>query len=416
MKVLFSGDILSNYNRDNHTRSGIYFVAYSLLNEFCNMEDVQVTIFCSPEKKDLLESFIKNRNLNIGIKSLKFLPHRKLKKWFFNKNVNRVEKGLRPLRGRRFLGKICETLDKLCASVEARHFQDYDAFFSPCEAAPYAVEYSGIPIYTIIHDLIPIVTGEFPVRKGYWLYEVLNQVSKEKHYFCISECTKKDFLNHCNEVNLDFVKVVYNGYVPKICTLKSEEIDAIVSDAGLSGNNYILILGTVVPHKNVERQIRAGVRFIKEEGLEDFRIAIVGSCGNTEDILDRAKIPAEDRKYVVFCGYVPDEHIVAYYRRAFCLSYTSLYEGFGLPPLEAMKEGCPVVTSNSSSLPEVVGDAAICIPPEDETAHVAAYTRLLEDKDLRAEVIERGRKRVDLFRWDNAASKMMDEMRNVRTK
>lgn len=98
--------------------------------------------------------------------------------------------------------------------------------------------------------------------------------------------------------------------------------------------------------------------------------------------MESAEIAQEDRHLVNFCGYVPDSHIGAYYKGAFCLSFTSLYEGFGLPVLEAMNEGCPVVTSNTSSLPEVAGDAALLILPTDEEEHIKAYKRLLKEPSL----------------------------------
>jgi glycosyltransferase involved in cell wall biosynthesis len=305
-------------------------------------------------------------------------------------------------------------LDKLLVAFDARSFHNYDVFFSPCEAAPYAIEKSGLPIYIIIHDLIPIVTGEFPVGEGYWLYDVLKQVSPEKHYFCISNCTKQDFLKYCSAANPKHVKVTYNGYEPKNKILK-EEAKKIIHNAGLVWKRYILILGNVVPHKNVERQINASVRFIKKTGLADFKIAIVGSVEKKEEVLERAQVSNGDRDYIVFCGYVPDDHIEAFYTGAFCLSFTSLYEGFGLPALEAMSKGCPVITSNTSSLPEVVGNAAICIPSEDVNAHIEAYTRLLNDQELGNKLIERGKERATEFRWDMTAQQMIDEMKNGRT-
>ncbi len=415
MNILFDGDILSNYGSGNFARSGIFFVASSLLKEFCDLNETNITVYCSVEKKDLVEEYLLSNQLKLDIKTLFNLPHRRFINWYEKKSENRVEKGLKPLRGIGKLKSCCEALDKLWAYIEANFFREYDVFFSPCEAAPYAIERSGIPIYTIIHDLIPIVTEEFPVKKGYWLYDVLTQVSPEKNYFCISNCTKIDFLKHCPCADPRHVRVVYNGYSPSRVELKETEAKQIIQNVGLKWKCYILILGNVVPHKNVERQINAGIHFIKESGLNDFRIAIVGSCGNPNEILERAQVQNDDRKYLVFCGYVPDIHIRAYYCGAFCLSFTSLYEGFGLPALEAMADGCPVVTSNTSSLPEVVGDAAICISPLDTDAHGAAYTALLNDKKLRNEIIDRGKERVKMFSWEQTARQMMDGMKNDRT-
>lgn len=414
MKVLFSGDIFSNFGSRTTFRSGIFFVAYALLKEFCAMDNITVTIYSSYSKKNKVEQFLNNSRLNIKTISVRPLPNRQLQKWLNAYNEKRDSKGLKPVKGTRRLREANESLDQRLARWDMRRFRDYDVFFSPCEAAPPAVEETGMPIYTIIHDLIPIVTGEFAVRKGYWLYDVLEQISPEKYYFCISECTRRDFLQYCPRANPEHVRVVYNGFEPKGDTITETEAAEIIRKAGLAWKRYILILGNVVPHKNVARQMKAGIRFIKESGMPDFRIAIVGSCKHPEEFLDGAGIPDDDRRLITFCGYVPDEHIQAYYRGAFCLSFTSLYEGFGLPALEAMEEGCPVVTSNTSSLPEVVGDAAICIPPEDTDAHVEAYMNLYRNPELREDLIVRGRERVNMFRWDHTAQQMIDGMKNDR--
>ncbi len=415
MRLLFNGDILSNYNSKNFGRSGIYFVAYALLKEFCGMEDLTVTVYCSREKKRLLEGFKESTGLEFDIKTLKPMLHRMINTRFKELNEKRELKGLKPVRGGWRLEELSLSLDRIFYKSDAKAFGKYDAYISPCEPAPYAIERSGIPVYTVIHDLIPIVTGEFGISKGYWLYDVLHQVTTDKYYFCISECTKKDFLEYCPKADPSHVRVVYNGYAPRDVDPDKQAPDYVIREKGLTEKQYILILGTVVPHKNVERQIVSGLRFIKENGLEDFRIAIVGSCGNSEELLKKANISDDDRKYIVICGYVPDEHIRAYYRGAFCLSFTSLYEGFGLPVLEAMTEECPVVTSNTSSLPEVAGDAAVCISPEDMDAHVEAYKRLLVDRDFRAELIERGKKQANKFKWNDTAKQMVEVIKHDRT-
>lgn len=414
MKILFCGDIFSNYESKTSFRSGIFFVACALLKEFSRMDDIQVTICCSLDRKHAVERFVLDNGLDIGVIAERPLAHRRFRNWFEAQNKRRSEKGLKPLKGSGKLGRASEWLDQRFVWRDMPYFTGYDVCFSPCEAVPYAAEKAGIPIYTVIHDLIPIVTGEFAVCKGYWLYDVLNRVSPEKCYFCISECTRKDFLQYCPKANPEHVKVIYNGYEPKDRSITDEEAFPIIQKAGLTWGRYILILGNVVPHKNTIRQISAGVRFIRESGMTDFRIAVVGSCSRPEEILRKAEIAADDYRYISFCGYVPDEHIRAYYRGAFCLSFTSLYEGFGLPALEAMDEGCPVVTSNTSALPEVVGDAAICIPPEDTDAHVEAYNNLYAHPELREKLIARGKKRVVLFRWDHTARQMIDEMKNGR--
>ena len=414
MRLLFCGDIFSNFECGTSFRSGIFFVASALLDEFCRMKDTEVTVYADTEKKDAVERFLQIGHPDLSVTTVRKLLHRKLRHYLRMQNAKREKKGKRHLIGSGKLIRLCDMMDGLTASEDATAFKSYDAFFSPCEATPPAIEKAGIPAYTIIHDLIPIVTGEFPVGKGYWLYDVLQQVSPEKFYFCISKCTKTDFLDYCPKADPAHIRVIYMGYAPKAEAVTEGEAYRIIEDAGLSWKQYLLILGNVVPHKNVERQIRSGVRFIKECALTDYRVAVVGSCNDPDKILESAKIAQEDRGLVIFCGYVPDAHIGAYYKGAFCLSFTSLYEGFGLPVLEAMNEGCPVITSNTSSLPEVAGDAAVLIPPRDEEEHVKAYNRLLKDPTLRESLIARGKERVRRFSWNQTAKQMMDGMKHDR--
>lgn len=415
MRLLFCGDIFSNFECGTSARSGIFFVASALLDEFCKMEDTEVTVYTSFEKKDAVERFLQISHPKLSVTAVRALSHRKLKSYLRTQNTEREKNGKRKIRGSGRLIHLCDMMDGLMAGQDAETFKSYDVFFSPCEAASPAIEKTGIPIYTVIHDLIPIVTGEFVVGKGYWFYDVLKRVSPEKYYFCISECTKRDFLEYCPKADPDHIRVAYNGFAPKDKKVTEEEAQHIIEDVGLSWKQYVLILGSVVPHKNVERQIRAGVRFIRECELSGYHVAVVGSCNDPDKILKNTKICEEDRSLVIFCGYVPDSHIGAYYKGAFCLSFTSLYEGFGLPALEAMNEGCPVVTSNTSSLPEVTGDAAVLISPEDEEEHIKAYKRLLKDTTFRESLIVRGKERVTHFRWDQTAKQMMDGMKYDRT-
>ncbi len=415
MRLLFYGDIFSNYDCRTSFRSGIFFVASALLDEFCKAEDMEVTVYADPEKADSVRSFLDTCHPGLSVMTVRPLLHRKIRYCLNVYNSERARKGKGRLIGSGKLTRLFAVMDSLAVGGDTKALKHYDAFFSPCEAAPPEIGKAGIPIYTVIHDLIPIVTGEFPVGKGYWLYDVLRQVSPDKYYFCISESTRRDFIEHCPKADPEHIRVVYNGYAPKAEEVTDEEAGDIIAEAGLSWRRYLLILGNVVPHKNVERQIHAGVRFIREFALTDYRIALVGSCNDPGKVLDDAKIAKEDRGLVIFCGYVPDAHIGAYYRGALGLSFTSLYEGFGLPVLEAMNEGCPVVTSNTSSLPEVAGDAAVLISPEDEEAHVRAYIRLLNDLEFRETLIVRGRERVGQFTWARTAGQMMDGMKYDRT-
>lgn len=168
------------------------------------------------------------------------------------------------------------------------------------------------------------------------------------------------------------------------------------------GYPYLLYVGNRKPHKNLPRLLKAysslkigeEVRMMVSGGPDEATINMMTSLG------------IEDR--VVFAGLIPDKALPSYYRGALALVFPSLYEGFGLPSLEAMACGCPVVVSNTSSLPEVCGDAAFYVNPTDVQSIVNGVREVLQNKRLRETLIENGLKRAKLFTWDHVAQKILN--------
>jgi glycosyltransferase involved in cell wall biosynthesis len=165
---------------------------------------------------------------------------------------------------------------------------------------------------------------------------------------------------------------------------------------GLEGA-YLLTVGTLQPRKNVESALRAFERLVSAGA--DQRLALVGGRGWRDEALAELirRSPAADR--IVVTGRVSDDELVGLYRAADCFVYPSRYEGFGLPPLEAMACGTAVVSSNRTSLPEVVGDAALLVDPDDVDAIERALSELLSSRELRDKLVERGRRRAAEFSW-----------------
>jgi glycosyltransferase involved in cell wall biosynthesis len=175
-----------------------------------------------------------------------------------------------------------------------------------------------------------------------------------------------------------------------------------LSRIGLEGE-YILAVGSNEPRKNLERLLRA-FRTLKESGKIPHRLAIVGPAGWKNEGMRRALVDLKLEREVVFTGYVEDSDLNVLYNGAALLVYPSLYEGFGLPPLEAMAAGCPVAVSRASSLPEVVGEAGLYFDPLNIEEMADVMRRIIESQGLRSDLVERGHAQAHRFTWESAAS------------
>jgi glycosyltransferase involved in cell wall biosynthesis len=167
------------------------------------------------------------------------------------------------------------------------------------------------------------------------------------------------------------------------------------------GSPYFMALSTLNPNKNFERIISSFIRIVKENPMKDLHLVLVGASGwNSERIFKEAENSGEIAKRIILTGYVADEDLAPLYSGALAFLFPSLYEGFGLPPLEAMKCGTPVITSNNSSLPEVVGDAAITINPRDEDALCQAMLDIYKNDPLRKKLSALSLERAKMFDWE----------------
>jgi glycosyltransferase involved in cell wall biosynthesis len=169
----------------------------------------------------------------------------------------------------------------------------------------------------------------------------------------------------------------------------------------------VLYAGNIKPHKNLVRLIAAFAR-LRRTGFDELKLLIIGDEISKLPALRRAVHEHKLHKHVRFLGYVPDETLAILYRLAAVFVFPSLYEGFGLPPLEAMASGTPVVTSNVSSLPEVAGDAAILIDPYDVDSIVDGVRRVLTNPALANELRIRGIERAREFSWERSVARTHD--------
>lgn len=246
-----------------------------------------------------------------------------------------------------------------------------------------------------VHDLSFLKYPEFfSARKNFW-HKMVN-VKKLLHKFdviaAVSENTRRDIVELC-DVSPDKIKVIYSGVGNEYTNLSKSQIQNKYN----LPDKFILYLGTIEPRKNVDGIIRAF------GALRDYKLVIAGEKGwKSKNIYQEWK-NSEFKDDIMFLGYVDREDKPYLYNLASVFVYPSFYEGFGLPPLEAMACGCPVVAGYSSSLPEVAGDAALMVDPYNINDIARALEAILTDEELKNSLIERGLKQAKKFSWDKAA-------------
>jgi glycosyltransferase involved in cell wall biosynthesis len=258
-----------------------------------------------------------------------------------------------------------------------------------------------------IHDCIHLRFPQYlPSRLGYAYARSSMWVAthRSSRVLTVSEASKRDILKyfHIPEAKVD---VIYNGIDERFWSPPdAAHVDRIRERYQLDGR-FVLYAGNIKPHKNIERLIEA-FHTLKQHGFDDVKLLIIGDEISKYATLRRAVHRYKLHKHVRFFGFVPDQTLAVLYRLAALFVFPSLYEGFGLPPLEAMASGTPVITSNVSSLPEVVGDAALLIDPYEPDAIAAAIERLLTDARLCEDLRARGLKRARQFSWDQSVQRI----------
>ena len=217
----------------------------------------------------------------------------------------------------------------------------------------------------------------------------------------VSEFSRRDLMRRYG-VPPDKVVVAPDAVDSSFRPLHDEARLATVRARYGTGERFILCVGNVQPRKNLKTLIAAYVR-LRRAGATRHKLVLVGRKTWLFDEIFAAARASGYADDLIFTDYVPDEDLVVLYNAADVFVYPSIFEGFGIPPLEAMACGTPVVTSNTSSLPEVVGDAALTVDPLDGEALAGAIATLLGDDELRAELSARGCRRAAIFSWESTA-------------
>jgi len=254
-----------------------------------------------------------------------------------------------------------------------------------------------------IHDVIHLMFPQYlpnRVAFAYAKWSITQAAHRATRIMTVSQSSKRDILRFV-DTEPGKIDVIYNAYDERFAIEPREEDVVRVRERYQLADEFVLYAGNVKPHKNLERLIDA-FAIVRKRGLDHLKLVLIGDEISKYTALRRAVHQHQLHNYVRFLGYLPEETLAVMYRLAGVFVFPSLYEGFGLPPLEAMASGTPVVTSNVSSLPEVAGDAAVLVDPYDPQAIADGIYRVLTDETLRREMVHKGIARAGQFSWEQS--------------
>lgn len=274
-----------------------------------------------------------------------------------------------------------------------------DVYHSPNHVLPLAALCKTV---VTVHDLAFMDRRLFNTRRYLYLNLLARpSIKKADRIICISEFTKRE-LEKRFPSTVGKTRMVYQGLDERF---RSPPVRDAVSEFKLRYglDRYVVFMGAIEPRKNLARLIKAFASVIQETGLPH-ELVLCGPPGWRNDAIKDAWATSPVRRRIRFVSYVPNEDVPLWYAGADALAFPSLSEGFGLPALEAMACGTPVVTSNCSALPEVVGDAAVTVSPRSARSIADGLTRVLTAPSFAQELSRKGLERSRLFSWENAAA------------
>lgn len=304
---------------------------------------------------------------------------------------------------RRLLTPPHHTLEQITLPLEISPLR-LDVLHSPDFIPPFRRNCRSV---ITIHDLNFVLYPHFLTKSAARYYGQIDEAVRHSDaIIAVSQATKEDIVRLLG-VPERKIRVIYEAASPVFRRLEDTDLMAKVQGRFGIRQDFILFVSTIEPRKNVSTLLRAYKR-LRESYRVETMLVLAGERGWLYEEVFQLVGELGLQEQVLFLGRVSTEELVWLYNTARLLVAPSFYEGFGLTPLEAMACGTPVIASNTSSFPEVVGDAGLLVDPYEIEDLTVAMWRLLSDEDLRASLIEKGFKRVALFSWEKTARETLD--------
>ena len=408
IKVLFDARLLGTAMTDTRARTGIFRVVEETLDRLVRDKDFSIELFDSGGSYFCCQAFIYENQKN------GYVLFRKSRFWRVRFYARKWLKGTLSgisLRGfpRAVLAAIKSYFERREEKRFGRKVSAFQVYHSPSAQVPALIRKRANMIKVIeVHDLIPVLFPHFLDAqaihgKKHPIHETIDSLTREDFVICNSQSTRNDLLAYRKDLAPDRVFVAPLAASSKFFPVEDPgQIAAIQQRYRIPlEKKYILSVCTLEPRKNLETVVRAFLRLIGDHAVEDLVLVLVGMAGwNYGPLIEQIDATGVLKEKIVLTGFVPDEDLAALYSGALVFAYLSFYEGFGLPPLEAMQCGTPVITSNTSSLPEVVGEAGIMIDPRDAPAAAGYFFRFYQEPGYREGFSKKALAQAKRFSWD----------------
>lgn len=416
MKVLYEATVAGNAFREQKYKGGVFRVVDSLLEELFNRKDINTFITSleyTTAKKDLL-LYVQHK----GESELRLYSYWENLKTEISAIENQVASQVSDMHKKSFFARqllfgqkkaLKETLNRMENLKSLPQIEDakFDIFHSPYYAIPHTVSANkSLKTFWTSYDLIPVLFPQlFEQGTINEVRSALDQLTRDTWVVCISNSTRNDLLNFLgqkideNKVTVTPLAASKDFYQEK----DKEKISKVLKSYAVPAEiPYVLSLCTLEPRKNIINTIKAFSRLVREEKIMDLNLVLAGARGwKFDSIFQEIETNEVVKSKIFVTGYVQDQDLACLYSGAKMFVYPSLYEGFGLPPLEAMQSGTPVIASNNSSLPEVIGDAGIMVDAGDLDSLVSEMLGLYKDQGKCNHLTELALKRAAGFTWEN---------------
>lgn len=427
MNVIYDISVLAQAQRHPKARTGVFRVVDNVARGLAASHELNVRFCIAEGVNDPVDFLARDAQLKDVDLALSASAHFRLRLYRqihrLTDRVDTVEPGMKltSIKAlRKSLYRLSEFSTRPGRVLNVQDLASAEIYHSPFKPIPkQAREARGLKRFLTVYDLIPILyPALFESDLNSLLREALDSLGPEDCAICISESTKNDLCSQ--RPDLDPARIFVTPLAASGLFYPCNDADRLAQirlKYGIpEGVPYLLSLSTLEPRKNIEQVIKVFAHLVKEESIKDLRLVLVGAKGwNYDKILELVSTMEVSEDRIMLTGYVADEDLAPIYSGALAFIYVSLYEGFGLPPLEAMQCGTPVITSNRSSLPEVVGDAGIMLDPFDEDGACQAILELYRDAALREQMRRRSLERSRQFNWNRCVSETIAAYRIALT-